>query len=189
MGAVEVAPDGARCELFPVEASPEVLLAILRELFEVEWRHVIFGPCIQGAVFEGRFAAPPRITVLDGYVTVEVAEAESWHFHLCIGPHQGSAGRPTPPELARWRRCQRAAFFRDSDPAGRHAAWGFRMWNGRDEQMITVFLPNPWLDEARTRFVTVPDWSRLEPWMRLRARFAGTPPEPPPLDARPPKTH
>jgi hypothetical protein len=63
------------------------------------------------------------------------------------------------------------------------------MWNGRDEQMITVFLPNPWLDEARTRFVTVPDWSRLEPWMRLRARFAGTPPEPPPLDARPPKTH
>ena len=42
----------------------------------------------------------------------------------------------------------------------------------RDEQMLTVFFPNPWLDPVRQRYVAEPDWSRLEPWMQLRQRFA-----------------
>jgi hypothetical protein len=63
------------------------------------------------------------------------------------------------------------------------------MWNGRDEQMITVFFPNPWLDPARTRFVDTPDWTRLDLWMRMRERFAGIPAEPPPVVAEPPRTH
>ena len=63
------------------------------------------------------------------------------------------------------------------------------MWNGRGEQMMTVFLPNPWVDPVRHRFVDTPDWSRLDLWMRLRERYAGVPPEPPPTDVTPPRSH
>ena len=63
-----------------------------REVFEEHWEGVIFGPCIEGAVFEGRFAGRPRVSLLDGYVTVQVEGGESWHFHLCIGPHRGAPG-------------------------------------------------------------------------------------------------
>jgi len=63
------------------------------------------------------------------------------------------------------------------------------MWNGRAEQMLTVFFPNPWIDPAAQRYVDEPDWSRLELWMRLRERFAGVPAEAPPHDAERPVTH
>jgi len=181
--------DGTQTEFFQVEAAEAPLLTLLTEMFEEHWDGVIFGPCIEGAVFEGRFPGRPRVSLLDGYVTVEVGGSESWHFHLCIGPHRGTPALPTPPELARWRRCARAAFFRNRDRAGRPSAWGFRMWNGREEQMLTVFFPNPWLDPARRRFVDTPDWSRLDLWMRMRERHAGVPAEPPPADARPPRIH
>ncbi len=189
MATTTVNLDGTTTEYFDVECSEAVLMALLGEIFEVNWRHVIFGPCIEGAVFEGRFAAQPAISLLDGYVTVQVAGSESWHFHLCIGPHSGSSRLPTPPELAQWRRCDRAAFFRNLDRGGRAGSWGFRMWNGRGEQMLTVFFPNPWIDPARQRYVAVPDWSRLNLWMTLRERFAGVPAEPPPERAEPPVTH
>jgi len=186
---VEQNLDGTRSEFFEVESTETTLLAITRELFEESWDRIVFGPCLQGAVFEGQFFQRPTVTMLDGYVTVQVEGSESWHFHLCIGPHRGTESRPTPPELAGWRRCARAAFFRDSDRAGRHGSWGFRMWNGRGEQMITVFFPNPWLDADRSRFVSTPDWSRLDLWMRMRQRYAGVPAEAPPIDAERPRTH
>jgi hypothetical protein len=181
--------DGTRTEYFAVEPTEETLLAVVREIFEDSWRHVIFGSCIQGAVFEGRFFARPHVRVLDGYVTVAAEGHDAWHFHLCIGPHRGTADRPAPPALAAWRRCARAAFFRDADRAGRHGSWGFRMWNGRDEQMLTVFFPNPWLDAQGRRFVATPDWRRLDLWMHMRARHAGVPAEPPPAAAEPPRMH
>jgi len=181
--------DGTRTEYWEVEPSDAGLLSLLRELFEEHWAEVIFGPCIQGAVFEGRFAARPRVSLLDGYVTVQVEGAESWHFHLCIGAHRGTPALPTPPELAAWRRCARAAFFRSADRAGRPASWGFRMWNGRAEQMITVFFPNPWIDPASSRYLSAPAWSRLDLWMEMRERHASVPSEPPPRDAHPPVTH
>lgn len=181
--------DGTRTEYFEVDVGEAPLRALLKEVFEEHWDRVIFGPCIEGAVFEGRFPARPRVSLLDGYVTVEIGGSESWHFHLCIGPHRGPPALPTPPELARWRRCARAAFFRNRDRAGRPSAWGFRMWNGREEQMLTIFFPNPWLDPARLRYVETPDWSRLELWLRMRERHAGVPVEPPPENAEPPPHH
>jgi len=33
--------------------------------------------------------------------------------------------------------------------------------------MLTVFLPNPWIDPARGRYVDTPEWSRLYLWMAL----------------------
>jgi len=182
-------PDGTRTELFDVACTEASLLALIRDVFEEHWGDVSFGPCIEGAVFEGRFAERPRISLLDGYVTVEVAGSASWHFHLCIGPHRGTPSLPTPPALAEWRRCRRAAFLMNRDRAGRPSAWGLRMWNGRAEQMLTVFFPNPWIDPARQRYVDTPDWSRLDLWMRLRERHAGVAAEPPPAGAERPQTH
>jgi hypothetical protein len=190
-GATTVANlDGSSTDYFEMECTEARLLGLLREIFEEHWAQVIFGPCIEGAVFEGRFAERPRVTLLDGYVTVQIAGSESWHFHLCIGPHRGSPGLPTPAALAEWRRCARAAFFQSRDRAGRPSAWGLRLWNGRAEQMLTIFFPNPWIDPARGRYVDTPEWSRLDLWMALRARHAGVPPEPPPrAAAAPPRTH
>lgn len=54
---------------------------------------------------------------------------------------------------------------------------------------MTVFLPNPWIDPRAGQYVDRPDWTRLRLWMDLRARHAGVPPEPPPADATPPRTH
>ena len=181
--------DGTRTDYWDGAPSEAGLLTRLRDVFEDHWRDVVFGPCIEGAVFEGRFPARPRVALLDGYATVEVGGEASWHFHLCIGPHRGSPALPTPPELAEWRRCGRAAFFRGHDRAGRGSSWGLRMWNGRGEQMITVFFPNPWLDPGGTRYVSTPEWSRLALWMELRERHAGVPADGPPADARPPRTH
>jgi hypothetical protein len=181
--------DGTRTELFEVDPTEATLLALLKEIFEQHWDRVIFGPCIEGAVFEVRFTARPRVSVLDGYVTVELGGDESWHFHLCIGRHRGTPALPTPPELARWRRCGRAAFFCNRDRAGRPSAWGYRMWNGHGEQMLTIFFPNPWLDPDRRHDVDTPDWSRLDLWMRLREHYAGIPAEPPPAHAERPITH
>ena len=181
--------DGTTTENFEIDASQERLFALLRTIFEEHWAAVVFGPCIQGAVFEARFTSPPRITLLDGYVTIASGPDQPWHLHLCIGPTRGTENRPTPPELSAWRRCARAAFFRDRDPAGRQAVWGLRMWNGRGEQMITVFFPNPWLDAHDMRPVRVPDWSRLGLWMSLRERFGGVASEPPPSDPTPPVLH
>jgi len=187
--SVERHLDGTSTEYFEIAPTEPTLMSLLSDLFEHHWADVIFGPCIQGAVFEGKFAAAPRLSLLDGYLTVEVEGSESWHFHLCIGPHRGSLSLPTPPDLAAWRQCARAAFFRGLDRVGRQSTWGVRMWNGRDEQMITIFLPNPWLDPTRTRYVTTPDWTRLELWMSMRARYAGVEAEAPPAASEPPRTH
>jgi hypothetical protein len=182
-------PDGSKTDYFEIEPSEERLLALLRELFESCWKEIIFGPCLQGAVFELRFSEQPRVDYLDGYVTIGPTAPKSWHFHLCIGPTKGSKTRLTPSELAEWRRCSRAAFFRDSDTAGRWGSWGFRMWNGKGEQMITIFFPNPWLDPEQLHYVKTADWSRLDLWMRLRERYAGVPAEPPPSDTTPRRMH
>jgi hypothetical protein len=72
--------DGTITEYSAVDAAQRTLLGVLRDLFARHWREVVFGPCIQGAVFEGRFASRPRLTVLDGYVTVSVAGEAPWHF-------------------------------------------------------------------------------------------------------------
>ena len=182
-------PDGSHTEYSEIEPAEEPLLALLRELFEGSWKEIIFGHCVQGAVFELRFFEQPRVDYLDGYLTVGPKAPGSWHFHLCTGPTKGSKTRPTPPELADWRRCSRAAFFRDSDAEGHWGSWGFRMWNGKGEQMITVFFPNPWLDPEHQRYVKTPDWRRLDLWMRLRERYAGVPAEPAPTDTTPPRMH
>ena len=126
--------------------------------------HPVSGPVIEGAAYEIRFPTAPKVSMLDGYLTVDTGP---WHFHLCVNDHRGA---PTP-EQARTRRVARAAFFRTDGGTCVPGAWGLRLWNGRDEQMVTVYFPNPWLDDDAER-VRTPRWERTALWEDLRRRYA-----------------
>ena len=159
--------DGTRTEYEYVDRNEQLLLALMRELFETHWPKLVFGPCIQGAVYEIRLTKPPKkLSMVDGYLTIDVGV---WHFHLCLGEHKGTKANPTPKALADIRRVSKAAFFRTMGASCTGGTWGFRMWNGAAEQMITVFFPNPYLDD---RFKPQkPDWNRLALWNALRVKY------------------
>lgn len=167
--AIEKNIDGSSTEYDFVAPSQDILEKLFRELFERHWKEITFGSCVQGAVFEIKLSEPAKkISSRDGYLTVDTGP---WHFHLCIGEHKGTQARPTPPELAKHRRATKAAFFRDVDLAcGLPRSWGFRLWNGKGEQMITIFFPNPYYNEKSER--QEPDWSKLALWERLRKDYA-----------------
>jgi hypothetical protein len=94
-----------------------------------------------------------------------------WHFHLCIGTHQGTPS----PELAAKRRVARAAFFETRGAkCGGGRSWGLRLWNGFGEQMTTVFLLSPFLSED-LKVLKEPRWERLRLWYSLRETFLGEP--------------
>ena len=165
-----VDPDGATVEIFPLPTDEASLEELLRDLFEQHWDKITFGPLIQGAAWEIRAPhAPTQVGLLDGYLTVAFGAS---HFHLCIGPHKGTRSNPTPAALARHRRTARAELYRRLDKTGAPVSWGLRLFNGRDEQQVTILLPNPFLS-ADDKVLKTPDWSRLELWDRLRARWLG----------------
>jgi len=146
------------------------LLDLVTVVFTDHWESIHFGVVIEGAAWE--IAAPnaPRaITVHDGYATVDFGR---WHFHLCIGEHTAS-----DPELAAIRRCSRAEFHRGLGTDGHPTTWGLRLFNGRDEQQMTVLLPNPFLSDDQ-HILTTPDFARLAAWDALRARFLDLPADP-----------
>jgi hypothetical protein len=148
------------------------LISLCYDLFVAHWQSVVFGPCIQGAVFELQTAAEPEMfSYLDGYLTVGL-EPKPSHMHLCIGPHQGLKNE-TPTELSRVRQCSRAAFSRTIGENGQPHSWSVQLWNGAGEQMITFFLPSPFLDIQREKRLREPEWSHLELWNALRARYLG----------------
>ncbi|MCP3910919.1 MAG: nitrile hydratase subunit beta [Actinomycetia bacterium] len=165
-------------EVFPIPADEATLLGVLTELFERHWDSIQFGVLIQGAAYEIEAASQPRLSMLDGYLTVSLGDTHGAgsHFHLCIGEHTGDPGHPVSPELARRRRCAHAELQRRwTDGAPR--SWMFRMFNGDGDQQLTVLLPNPFLsDESQP--LPEPDWSRLELWDTLRQRYLALPPDP-----------
>ncbi|MBV8651182.1 MAG: hypothetical protein JO255_06920, partial [Alphaproteobacteria bacterium] len=79
------------------------------------------------------------------------------------------------------RRTSRAELYRRLSRAGTPISWGLRLFNGKDEQQITILLPNPFLHPETDKVLKVPDWSRLALWDRLRARWFGLD-EPDPFD-------
>ena len=160
--------DGSLTEYTYFEPSAEAMDQLVKLLFEQHWSEVTVGPCIEGSVFEVRFSEAPKLTMLDGYLTVNLG---SWHFHLCIAEHKGNRS----PELARRRRVARVALFETrGQRCGGGRSWGVRMWNGFGEQMTTVFLPNPRLsDEMKP--LREPNWERLKLWYELRSQFLGEP--------------
>jgi hypothetical protein len=171
--------DGHIVEVFPLPTDEATLERVLRDLFELHWDKLVFGPIIQGAAWEFQAPhAPTHVGVLDGYLTVAFGAP---HFHLCIGPTQGSRANPTPQALAEHRRCARAEFFRRLDRAGTPSSWGLRLWNGHGEQQATIAFPNPFLSADGTKALKEPDWSRLALWDEMRLRYVGIP-GPDPVD-------
>jgi len=174
-----VDPDGATVEVFPLPTDEANLLELMRDLFANHWDDITFGPMVQGAAWEMRAAqAPSKLGVLDGYLTVAFGVP---HFHICIGEHKGPHNNPVSPELAHHRRTARAELYRRLKRDGTPVSWGVRLFNGKDEQQITVLLPNPYLDRETDKILRKPDWSRLYLWDQLRARWLGQA-EPDPLD-------
>lgn len=159
------------------------------DLLVDHWREVVFGPCIEGAVFElKQVKRPEKVSMLDGYLTLFFDESRGAHFHLCTDVHRGLGNKGVHPEVARRRQCSRAAFYRTFG-ANRCSpgSWGIRLWNGDGAQMCSFFLPNPFLNDRDKR--QKPDWSRLALWDSLRARYLGeTQPQSIPEDLSPP-TH
>jgi hypothetical protein len=92
--------------------------------------------------------------------------------HLCIGEHLASG-----PDLGRIRRCTRAALYRRIGDDGFPTSWGVRLYNGRDEQMMTLMLPNPFLTNTQ-QFRDEPAWEQLELSARLRATYLRLDPDP-----------
>lgn len=177
----ETHPDGSLLALWEFEPERGLLEALLRDLFENHRESIVFGPCVQGAVFECRANSPPRrIAYRDGYLTVDFGD---WHLHLCIGEHRGEPGRPCPPELARRRRCARARLQRArmNPPIPGHAplAYSLVLLNGDGEQMTTIHLPNPFYDEE-FRVLDAPDWGKLALWNRIRTHYLGLEADPGP---------
>jgi len=160
-------------ETFALPTDESTLLALLTEMFVDWWRDIRFGLLIQGAVFEIRLAAPVEfLGMFDGYVTIDVGD---WHFHLCIGEHRGLPHADVSADVARHRRCARAELYRILHHDA-PVSWGFRMYNGADEQQLTVMLPNPFLDDEQHE-LEEPEWSRLACWDHLRQRFLGLEPD------------
>jgi hypothetical protein len=174
-----VDPDGATVEVFPLPTDEASLVEVMRDLFANHWQEITFGPMVQGAAWEMRAAqAPDKINMFDGYLTVTFGVP---HFHICIGEHKGPHNNRVAPALAHHRRTARAELYRRLTRDGTPVSWGLRLFNGKDEQQITVLLPNPFLHPETDKILKVPDWSRLALWDSLRARWFGLG-EPDPFD-------
>lgn len=164
--ATERELDDSVTEYFDVDVGGARVERLLTELFTQHWAGLSVGPLVQGAVFELRFTAAPRVSMLDGYMTVDVGAG---HFHVCVNDHREAA-----PALAAIRRVGRTAFFRTlthgAAPGHAPTFWGLRLWNGRSEQMLTVLFPSAYYSDAMAR-LPEPDWTRLSLWKELRARY------------------
>jgi hypothetical protein len=156
--------DGNVTEYSYFEPTASTMDKLVRLLFEDHWRDITVGPCIEGAVFEVRFSEQPKLSMLDGYLTVNLGP---WHFHLCIAEHKGNRSA----ELRKARQVARVALFETrGSGCGGGRSWGVRMWNGFGEQMTTVFLPNPRLSDEM-KLLKEPNWDRLKLWYELRRQF------------------
>jgi hypothetical protein len=171
--------DGATVEVFALPTDATSLETLLHDIFVNHWHEITFGPIIQGAAWEMKAdAAPEKIKMFDGYLTVTFGVP---HFHICIGEHKGPHNNPVTPELALHRRTSRAELYRRLSRDETPVSWGLRLFNGKNEQQMTVLLPNPFLEPETDKILRTPDWSRLALWDKLRARWLGLD-EPDPFD-------
>lgn len=168
-GTLRTTRSGRVEEVFALPANEVTLHALITDVFERWWDAIHFGVLVEGAAWEVAAPnAPERISLLDGYLTVDFG---AWHFHLCIGEH-----RTSDPELAAIRRCSTAELYRGLRD-GKPVTWGLRLLNGEGTQQMTVMLPNPWLSHAQ-KIEQTPTWERLEAWDHLRQQYLGLGPDP-----------
>lgn len=169
---VDLNGDGTpRREYWELPISEDFLNAFLTDIFENHWKGICFGPLIEGAAFEMRCpAAPTKISLRDGYLTVMFGLGG--HFHLCIGENKGSDRFPVTPELRAHRRPSMARIFRGFGGDGKPVTWGFEMRNGKSEPMISIFFPNPFINEDDS-LADEPVWDRLSTWRTVAKTWLG----------------
>lgn len=161
-------------EIFPIDPQTSILFDLIEDIFTNYWQDIHFGVLIQGAAWEIKAPnAPERVSLLDGYLTVDFG---AWHFHICIGEHKGSKKYPIDPELAVHRRTSRAELYRRLNGTCVPQSWGLRLFNGENEQQMTIFLPNPFLTNEM-KVTRHPDWSKLELWDHLRKKYLDLEPD------------
>ena len=169
-GNVVINADGSRTESQEVPTDASTLERLMREIFEQHWDDITAGPIVPGAAYELMYSKAPKVTLSAGYLTVDTGE---YHFHLYLGEAEGKAAASPNPELTRQRKISRAVFFSETREGGKGClpgSWGFRMWNGLGEQMITIYFPNPYFDKQG--MIKEPQWERLQLWERMRAEYA-----------------
>lgn len=148
------------------DCGSDVLSSLLYTLFQQNWQQVGVGHIVQGGVLELEFNAPPKICILyDGYLTVVT---EGWHLHLCIEANLGEPHCKTPLELRQQRQVNRAAFYRRFNAEGIPRSWGIDFWNGADENLMTIFLPNPYVEGENLLPEGKPNLSKLALYQELR---------------------
>jgi hypothetical protein len=168
-------PDGKTEDVWALPTDEQFLFALLTDLFDNYYDKLCWGPLLTGAAYELKAPGKPkRIDLSDGFLTVHWGD--KGHIHLCIGAISIPADRPNAAEMIAHRRPGRAEFFRTLDRDGYPHTWGLRIFNGKDEPQITVFFPNPYVNDV-DEVVTNPDWSRIEVWEQLLPRYTGNAPD------------
>jgi (2Fe-2S) ferredoxin len=148
------------------DCKSDVLASLLYTLFEQNWQQVGVGHIVQGSVLELEFHAPPKLCILyDGYLTVA---AEGWHLHLCIDTNFGGPLCKTPVEVRKQRLVTRAAFYRRFNAQESPRSWGIQFWNGANEQLMTILLPNPLVDGENLLPEGKPNLAKLALYEDLR---------------------
>jgi (2Fe-2S) ferredoxin len=163
----EYTHNGHSIEYEDFSTTLDVLGPLLHSLFQEHWPDLGLGHVVDGSVLELEFtSAPTACRVYDGYLTVV---AEGWHMHLCIAENWGGPARITPKSLRQVRRVSRAALYRQFNAQGEPQSWGIQFWNGGEEKMMTIFLPNIFLGEDEDFLPEhKPDLSKLEVYEKLR---------------------
>ena len=162
-------------QIWALPAEEKFLQAFLTDVFENHWKGLRFGPLIEGAAYEWQPPGPPTgVTLFDGYLTILFGHGG--HFHLCIGENNGSPAHPTPADLKARRKPSKAQMFRGFGRDGKPVTWGFEMWNGQGEPMISIFFPNPFIEDDDSLSET-PDFSRLKTWRAVAEKWLGRAPE------------
>jgi len=161
---------GGSSEIYVLPTDEEFLREILTYIFETYWQEIVFGPIIEGGAFEFRCPCSPlKITLFDGYLTVHFGGT---HFHICIGENRGAPNNPTPIALRKHRRTSRAEIVRRLDKEGGANSWCLQLFNGHDEQLLSIFFANPFLT-AQDGLAEQPDWSKLAMWEDIGQRYLG----------------
>lgn len=161
-------------QIWPLPTEEAFLEEFLSYVFTTYWDQVVFGPIIEGAAYELTCpSAPTTCRLFDGYLTVSFGGP---HFHLCVGENKGHPREPTPDALKARRKPSKARIFRRLDETGAPISWGFEMWNGWGEPMISIFFASPFL-LAGDRLVKEPQWERLAMWRDISQRYLGREPE------------
>ena len=138
-------PKGGTIEYEDFPTTIDVTGPLLYTLFQQQWQQVQIGHVVEGGVLELEFTEPPKVCLIyDGYLTVATP---AWHLHLCLEKNLGGPHCTTPIELREKRLLSRAAFYRYLNSEGVAKSWGLQFWNGAAENLMTIFLPNPFLGE------------------------------------------